>query len=280
MRRRVETDEGSRMERGVDSILRLFRVFFFTLARTVSSNFLFFFFQLFNDERASRRRCCLSSAAHKSCAKLARRTPSAFYFLSPPSMYDSTRHDTWGNLERRPWWISTLPSISVSTARPTLRFFSARGKDESRGATIKSKSLDFTSSSFFSLGKENSSLEDWKRKGRRRERERERDFERYLSWRGKIYARVAFRSVRWWRMLAAYMWESNGFNPRDAKLFGFDQQGEKNHTSLTESLPTNLCSLLYFTIVFPFNVFTKLSICNFSNISQSHNHDVTIRGEY
>lgn len=62
----------------------------------------FFFFQLFNDERASRRRCCLSSAAHKSCAKLARRTPSAFYFLSPPSMYDSTRHDTWGNLERRP----------------------------------------------------------------------------------------------------------------------------------------------------------------------------------
>ena len=81
MRRRVETDEGSRMERGVDSILRLFRVFFFTLARTVSSNFLFFFFQLFNDERASRRRCC---------------------FLSPPSMYDSTRHDTWGNLERRP----------------------------------------------------------------------------------------------------------------------------------------------------------------------------------
>lgn len=33
----------------------------------------FFFFQLFNDERASRRRCCLSSAAHKSCAKLARR---------------------------------------------------------------------------------------------------------------------------------------------------------------------------------------------------------------
>lgn len=38
-----------------------------------------FFSQLFNDERASRRRCCLSSAAHKSCAKLARRTPSAFF---------------------------------------------------------------------------------------------------------------------------------------------------------------------------------------------------------
>lgn len=64
--------------------------------------------------------------------------------------------------------------ICFHQARPTLRFFSARGKDESRGATIKSKSLDFTSSSFFSLGKENSSLEDWKRKGRRRERERER----------------------------------------------------------------------------------------------------------
>lgn len=25
-----------------------------------------------------------------------------FYFLSPPSMYDSTRHDTWGNLEGGP----------------------------------------------------------------------------------------------------------------------------------------------------------------------------------
>lgn len=42
-----------------------------------------FFSQLFNDERASRRRCCLSSAAHKSCAKLARRTPSAFF---PPPL--------------------------------------------------------------------------------------------------------------------------------------------------------------------------------------------------
>lgn len=53
MRRRVETDEGSRMERGVDSILRLFRVFFFTLARTVSSNFLFFFSNfLTTNERA------------------------------------------------------------------------------------------------------------------------------------------------------------------------------------------------------------------------------------
>lgn len=48
-----------------------------------------FFSQLFNDERASRRRCCLSSAVHKSCAKLARRTPSAFF--PPPSTYDSAR---------------------------------------------------------------------------------------------------------------------------------------------------------------------------------------------
>lgn len=54
-----------------DSILRLFRFFQ-----------LFFFFpsQLFNDERASR---CLSSAAHKSCAKLARRTHLPCFFLSP-----------------------------------------------------------------------------------------------------------------------------------------------------------------------------------------------------
>lgn len=94
--------------------------------------------------------------------------------------------------------------ICFHQARPTLRFFSARGKDESRGATIKSKSLDFTSSSFFSLGKENRRSKIGK--GREEEgREKERDFERYLSWRGKIYARVAFRSVRWWRMLAAYM---------------------------------------------------------------------------
>lgn len=53
MRRRVETDGESRMERGVDSILRLFRVFFSTLARTVSSNFLFFFSNfLTTNERA------------------------------------------------------------------------------------------------------------------------------------------------------------------------------------------------------------------------------------
>lgn len=46
----------------------------------------FFFFQLFNDERASRRRCCLSSAAHKSCAKLARRG-FAHVLFSFPSLY-------------------------------------------------------------------------------------------------------------------------------------------------------------------------------------------------
>lgn len=62
--------------------------------------------------------------------------------------------------------------ICFHQARPTLRFFSARGKDESRGATIKSKSLDFTSSSFFSLGKENRRSKIGK--GREEERERER----------------------------------------------------------------------------------------------------------
>lgn len=75
--------------------------FFSTPARTASSNFLFFFFfQLFNDERASRRRCCLSSAAHKSCAKLARRTPSAF-FSSPLYVYDSGNPRYLGKLRSR-----------------------------------------------------------------------------------------------------------------------------------------------------------------------------------
>lgn len=60
----------------------------------------FFFFQLFNDERASRRRCCLSSAAHKSCAKLARRTPSAF-FSSPLYVYDSGNPRYLGKLRSR-----------------------------------------------------------------------------------------------------------------------------------------------------------------------------------
>lgn len=102
MRRRVETDGESRMERGVDSILRLFR--FFSPPRLAPHQatffFFFFFFQLFNDERASRRRCCLSSAAHKSCAKLARRTPSAF-FSSPLYVYDSGNPRYLGKLRSR-----------------------------------------------------------------------------------------------------------------------------------------------------------------------------------
>lgn len=101
MRRRVETDGESRMERGVDSILRLFRFFLHPGSHRIKQlSFFFFFFQLFNDERASRRRCCLSSAAHKSCAKLARRTPSAF-FSSPLYVYDSGNPRYLGKLRSR-----------------------------------------------------------------------------------------------------------------------------------------------------------------------------------
>lgn len=71
-----------------------------------------FFSQLFNDERASRRRCCLSSAAHKSLRVA--HLPRFF----PPSTYDSARRK------------STIPeetsTLYLSTAKPTLRFFSAR----------------------------------------------------------------------------------------------------------------------------------------------------------
>lgn len=75
-----------------------------------------FFSQLFNDERASRRRCCLSSAMYKSCAKLARRTPSALFPPLYVRLCSTEIHDTWGNFN----------PVSLSTAKPTLRFFSAR----------------------------------------------------------------------------------------------------------------------------------------------------------
>lgn len=102
MRRRVETDEGSRMERGVDSILRLFRVFFFTLARTVSSNFLFFFSNFLTTNERAVDAVVYPRPRTKAARNLRVAASHTFYFLSPPSMYDSTRHDTWGNLERRP----------------------------------------------------------------------------------------------------------------------------------------------------------------------------------
>lgn len=177
MRRRVETDEGSRMERGVDSILRLFRVFFFTLARTVSSNFLFFFSNFLTTNERAVDAVVYPRPRTKAARNLRVAASHTFRVLfSFPSLYVRLYSPRYlGKLGKAGLmnFNSTL-YICFHQARPTLRFFSARGKDESRGATIKSKSLDFTSSSFFSLGKENSSLEDWKRKGRRRERERER----------------------------------------------------------------------------------------------------------
>lgn len=102
MRRRVETDEGSRMERGVDSILRLFRVFFFTLARTVSSNFLFFFSNFLTTNERAVDAVVYPRPRTKAARNLRVAASHTFYFLSPPSMYDSTRHDTWGNLEGGP----------------------------------------------------------------------------------------------------------------------------------------------------------------------------------
>lgn len=50
-------------------------------------------------------------------------------------------------------------------------------------------------------------------------------------------------------MLAAYMWESNGFNLRDAKLFGFDQQGEKNRTSLTVTVDEFMLTFIFYNRV-------------------------------
>lgn len=174
MRRRVETDGESRMERGVDSILRLFRVFFSTLARTVSSNFLFFFFQLFNDERASRRRCCLSSAAHKSCAKLARRG-FAHVLFSFPSLYVRLYSPRYlGKLGKAALmnFNSTLYICFHGQANFTI-LFRARKRRIERGYD-KVEILGLYKLEFFFSWKRESSLEDWKRKGRRRERERER----------------------------------------------------------------------------------------------------------
>lgn len=138
-----------------DSILRLFRFFQ-----------LFFFFpsQLFNDERASR---CLSSAAHKSCAKLARRTHLPCFFRRDSAL----RGNPW--IPRETW----LQSGEFQHCGITLCFHGrAKVYDSFPRAGLNRDGLEF-----FSRRERNSSPV-----------ERKKDFDRYLSSRGKIYARVAF----------------------------------------------------------------------------------------
>ena len=171
MRRRVETDEGSRMERGVDSILRLFRVFFFTLARTVSSNFLFFFSNFLTTNERAVDAVVYPRPRTKAARNLRVAHLPRFIFFPLPlctTLLATIPGETWkGGLMN---FNSTLYICFHGQANFTI-LFRARKRRIERGYD-KVEILGLYKLEFFFSWKRESSLEDWKRKGRR-ERERE-----------------------------------------------------------------------------------------------------------
>lgn len=115
-----EGGNGRRMERGVDSILRLFRFFLHPGSHRIKQ--LFFPNFLTTNERAVDAvvypRPCTKAARNLRVAHLPRFFPPLYVRLCSTEI-----HDTWGNFN----------SVSLSTAKPTLRFFSARVARIERG---------------------------------------------------------------------------------------------------------------------------------------------------